>query len=186
MSEPSSLLGTLDKASAPLVGVFVVASAMAVAGYYAGVPGFSLLATSAVGMLTFGGSLAVLVLGMKWLRARQKIERVKKRFAQLSERQRNFLEGIRASGKSWFKGYAEDQPWFKELEAFGYFETARPFILVPGEPWSYQLTDQGVRELDRASRTPRDGRGISTLRTLITSLYPTLFRATPLKAKSRK
>ncbi|MBI1188893.1 MAG: hypothetical protein GC206_16430 [Alphaproteobacteria bacterium] len=140
---------------APVVGVFVVACAVAVGGYYADVPGFALLAGSAVGMITFGGVLAVLILGVKWLQSRPKVQRVQMRFRDLTDEQRRFLLGVRESGRSWFKGYAEDQAWFKELVSAEYIELSRPLIMFLDEPCSYQLTRHGALAIDRAIKKVR-------------------------------
>lgn len=155
MSEPSSLLNTLERMPAPVVGVFIVACAVAVGGYYAGVPGFALLAGSAVGMISFGGMLAMLILGVKWLQSRPKVQRVKVRFRDLSDEQRRFLLGVRENGRSWFKGYAEDEAWFKELTRAEYIELSRPLMIFPDEPCGYQLTADGTLAIDRVIKKAR-------------------------------
>lgn len=132
--------------------MFVVACAISVLGYYAGLPGFSLMESSFVGSLAFGGVLALAVLGVKWLRARSKVERVKQRFRDLTEKQQRFLLGVRDSGQNWFEGSAEGELWFKELQAHGYIAVARPIVLVVGKPCTYEVTGHGLKEIDRASR----------------------------------
>jgi len=152
MSEPASLLSTLDKTSAPIVGAFALACIVAVSGYYAGAPGFSLMDGGAVGAVTFAGFLALLVLGVKLRRARPSAPKMKRRFAKLSETQRDFLMQVRVSGKAWFKAHAAHETWFKDLAALDYVEIARPLMILDDGPLTYQLTAQGKRELDRAAR----------------------------------
>lgn len=152
MSEPSSILNSVVRMPLPVTGMFVIACAISVLGYYAGLPGFSLMESGFVGSLAFGGVLALSVLGAKWLRARSKVERVKRRFRDLTEEQQRFLRGIRDSGRNWFEGRAEGELWFKELRTQGYIALARPFILAVGEPCTYEMTGHGLKEIERASR----------------------------------
>ena len=155
MAKPSTLLASLNRVPGHVAAMFVLSCSIAIAAYYADAPGFSLLDEAYVGLLSFGALLGALVLAAKWVMSRRKLQRVKKPFRKLEEEQQHYLLGIRATGRSWFMGYAEDQPWFKDLVAFGYVEIARPFILVHGEPSIYQLTAHGSRALDHAAKMSR-------------------------------
>jgi len=151
MAEPSSLLGTINRASRPVAFAFIAAASVSVLGYYAGVPGLSALSGEHIGLLIFGVLLAAFVLIAKRWEARPKVEKVKKRFRDLSDEQRNYLVSVRTQPRA-FKGWPDSQLWFKELLSLGYLEYSRPFFLFPGEPFFYDVTEQGLCELAKEEK----------------------------------
>jgi hypothetical protein len=150
MSDAASLISTIDRLSTPVAVASGVVFVVAIIGFYSGSPGFSLISQDMVGALSVAALLSLTIPLVKWWVSRPKVVRVAKRFRALSDTQKQFLRDVRLSQKNWFKGFAEDQPWFKELEAFGYVQIARPFILFPGEPWTYEITAHGLKELSRS------------------------------------
>jgi hypothetical protein len=158
MSEPTTLLHNLLKAPNYVVAVFVAACMMAVVAYYVRAPGFALLDSAFVGSLTFCALLGAFVLVGKPIASRLNMKRVKRPFRKLTDEQQQFLLSTRATGKSWFKGYAEGLPWFEELRELGYIELSHPIIFVPGETTTFHFTGDGWKVLMKAAAA-RDPKG---------------------------
>lgn len=133
--------------------ICIAVCGMTVAAHYAGFPVVQDLAREFVAALGFIAIFAAVLFATGALSKWRAAPRVARPFRALSEEQQRLLLEVQARERTWFKGYAEDQRWFKELLELGYLQPARPMIrFLDGEPDTYELTPHGRYAVDRAAQ----------------------------------